>query len=631
MPAQGSSTLLPQTVDLLETYRGLVALGRINFDEDQVRVVLELRKLHKELADYAPPALTSHYLDYRLSKTISDDESEPWWSSTAPEDLVKKIDTKALVRVRNHAEDLAELTTPKGLLLTGPPGSGKSFLVDLWFDSLPTRYKARKHYSQLVLEVYRAVWIETQRRMASRYQAESPLPTTPQPWNKAVRARWRELIASGSLPMKWVRKPSMMFSAWSASYDQTIAFVVAQRLILRHWLLVFDEVQLLDVSSATLLADVLSWFWRMGGVIVGTSNKVPDDLYRNGVQRERLEPFVEAMKVRCPVVVMRTQQDWREVRALSSSSRTWYTIERQADFERKLAELRDSESIAAAEQPSARTLTVFGRSVHVPWAKGGICQFSFEELCEESMGSADYLTIASSFHTVVITSIPVLKLSAKNQARRFISLIDALYEARCRIVCLAEAEADALFFPDAVVADSPTDVDVLLAEAVGETRDVYRPNVSSYDAPNMAEAPAAPRPAVALEALSMFSGKEEQFAYKRALSRLREMTSEGYAKQERWTPLPADERKWERPSSVGAVPRGRAAAASAPATPKAGNDPDFAEEAAYDRGHFDPRQRPEAPRLRDEHIWGVRDDWGERANAWGRGAKAHEPPSRGDS
>ena len=153
------------------------------------------------------------------------------------------------------------------------------------------------------------------------------------------------------------------------------------------------------------------------------------------------------------------------------------------------------------------------------------------------MGPADYLTIASSFHTVAITSIPVLKVSSKNQARRFISLIDALYEARCRIICLADVEPDALFFPDAVSADAPTDVDVLLAEAVGASRTAYRPNIASYDAPNMAEAPAAPRSTVALEALSMFSGKEEQFAYKRALSRLHEMTSEGYAAQERWAVL----------------------------------------------------------------------------------------------
>ena len=192
--------------------------------------------------------------------------------------------------------------------------------------------------------------------MVSIHHQET-ISTEPPTWNRALRDRWRELVSSGSLPMKWARNTNMTFSTYASSTDQTIAFTVAQRLILRHWLLVFDEIQLLDVSSATLLADVLSWFWRMGGVIVGTSNKVPDDLYRNGVQRERLEPFVEAMKVRCPVVVMRTQQDWREVRASSGSSRTWYTHEQQMAFERKLAELCAHESPAAAGTVGYRSLS----------------------------------------------------------------------------------------------------------------------------------------------------------------------------------------------------------------------------------------------------------------------------------
>ena len=135
-------------------------------------------------------------------------------------------------------------------------------------------------------------------------------------------------------------------------------------------------------------------------------------------------------------------------------------------------------------------------------------------MSQQSLGPADYITLASTYHTAAITDIPVLKLSDKNQARRFISLIDALYEARCRIVCLAETKPEGLFFPDAPSAMSGTDsgslhshdVDVMLAEAVAETRDVYRPNVSSYDTPNMAEAPEAPMSALALDTLSIFSG-----------------------------------------------------------------------------------------------------------------------------
>ncbi|KAJ7105435.1 hypothetical protein C8R43DRAFT_906629, partial [Mycena crocata] len=160
--------------------------------------------------------------------------------------------------------------------------------------------KTRKHYSQLILEMYRGVWEETQCRMAySRPSNEIEHG----PWNPTIRDKWRELVATGSLPLLWRRRGQ----AGASPSTPTIAFAVARRLVLRHWLLVFDEIQLLDISSATLLADVLSWYWRMGGVIVRTSNKTPDEIYKHGVQRERLEPFVEALKVRCPLLTMRAE------------------------------------------------------------------------------------------------------------------------------------------------------------------------------------------------------------------------------------------------------------------------------------------------------------------------------------
>lgn len=271
---------------------------------------------------------------------------------------------------------------------------------------------------------------------------------------------------------------------------------------------------------------------------------------------------------------------------------------------------------------------------YVLWQVTDLTAF-LTDLCQ-SLGPADYITIASTFHTVIIASIPILHLSSKNQARRFISLIDALYEAKCRLICLAEAELQHLFFPDGAEESARQknvdNVDVLLAEAVGETRDVYRPNVSSYDYPKMDEHPnvteTTSSSAPALETLSMFSGKDEQFAFKRALSRLLEMTSESYRREERWTPLPDTARKWERSSAVDAL------TTSANAVPRnettfGGISSDFAEEAAYEnRGSVYVSQRPEAPRLREEHIWGVREDWGERSGRWGHGAAAYDGLNR---
>ncbi|KAF9816748.1 hypothetical protein IEO21_03910 [Rhodonia placenta] len=606
---------LPQQIDLLERYRGLCSSGKIRYDEEQIRVIMQLRRLQRELDGYAPPALSTQYLDPRESK--GNDDSKPWWlHESHPEE--------------SAAEDHRAL----GLLLTGPPGSGKSFLIDLWYSAIPTPFKARKHYNEIVLEIYRAVWEETRQRMAATHSTRSVASDSPSlSWNKSIRERWRALLRSGSLPLRWTRQANGRIS-FGGTVQPTIAFAVAQRLILRHWLLVFDEVQLLDVSSATLLADVLSWFWRMGGVIVGSSNKVPDDLYKNGVQRERLEPFVEALKARCPVYIMRSEHDWRATRATMTKVKTWYVNGQEREFDTKVRAFADVEC-----SPRSMQVIVFGRSLRVPWAIGSVCKFSFAELCDESLGPADYITLASTFRTVAITSIPILRMSAKNQARRFISLIDALYEARCRIVCLAEAKPEQLFFPDAPSAteeeayheQQSSDVDVMMAEAVAETQDVYRPNVSSYDAPNMAEAPKAPSSPLALDMLSIFSGKDEQFAFKRALSRLLEMTSDSYAEQEQWAPLPPSSRKWEAPSPQSQAdqrPDQRPLQWAPSLRPADLETADSVHGATRESSaSADSEGRPEAPRLSPAHVWGVREDWGDRAKDWGRGASAYENPS----
>ncbi|BGP21193.1 hypothetical protein JCM10295v2_000064 [Rhodotorula toruloides] len=791
-PSRAAATGV-EVADPLLLYYSLVAQGKIKKDEQQLRALVQMRKLHGELLDYQPPVQLFTLLDSiralpsasSSSATVSSSSLLPAWPfrrsplSSLGEGLTEQDErerlrlatmserekTTQLVKVLKANEGLEDLDTPKGFLLTGPPGTGKSLLMDLFFQSLPVASKTRHHYHAFLLWIYQGVHRALEKQRLENEEEERLMNELYQksgkkgyPWSrreemkaKAISQGWQSVFAGGR-------------SAHDASLN-TREFVLAQvaldLLKTQGWLLAFDELQLVDIAGAGLVSRVMSWYWRLGGVIVGTSNRVPEDLYKQGIQRATLSPFLTALSRRAPVIDLSSPTDYRLVARSQTPLSPSTDAEQPGDFgsvqawrrwgtrsrgwfvkgEDEAAWREALRWVVGNAEGGETVLTVYGRKVKVPWASGGVARFSFKDLCEKPLGPADYISIGSAFHTVIIDDVPVLPLSAKNEARRLITLLDALYETKTRLLAFADSPIDSLFFPDAISstpppppADIPVDdlptsfsefagsqapgssgpvhvldastfslplnssltqagkadqrqaqdaagemIDSLTEEMLGDVaQDLeapYRPNISSYDESAQvgayerdaaraleeqdeqvrrqvkkrmeqeARAPIHPSAATpSFQSLAIFTGEEERFAFKRAVSRVHEMSSAEYLVTVEHSPLPSAVRTWEQ--TVSTSPASLAAQAAAASASLARHTVGAkAPLPADDRlsGVLDPSdlrakwpegmpagvkkvdvRRQDKPVLSEAHVWGVREDWGKKAGRWGKGARAYE-------
>lgn len=279
---------------------------------------------------------------------------------------------------------------PRGLYIHGPVGRGKSMAMDLFFETAPAAKKRRVHFHAFMQEVHAR--LKDIRDEAGKDGTDDAIPT------------------------------------------------LAEQIIGEAALLCFDEFHVQNIADAMILGRLFDQLFDLGLTMVATSNFPPDRLYENGLNRERFLPFIERLKAKLDIVDLAGSTDYRLERLHNVP--VYYapnTDRAKAALMRIFALLTDD---AAGEVDE---IEVGSRKLVVPKAARGVAWFDFADLCEQPLAAADYLALTERYHTLILEGVPRLTRDRRNEARRFMTLVDALYECRANLVISADVEPRALY------------------------------------------------------------------------------------------------------------------------------------------------------------------------------------------
>jgi cell division protein ZapE len=281
---------------------------------------------------------------------------------------------------------------PRGLYVHGEVGRGKTMLMDLFFQESPVQHKRRAHFHEFMADVHERIYA------------------------------FRQNIARGEIP------------------DGDVIALTAATIFDQAWLLCFDEFHVTDIADAMILGRLFTRLFELGTVVVATSNVAPDDLYKGGLNRALFVPFIAQISEHMEVLQLDARTDFRLEKL--AGVKMWLVppdAAASAGLDKAWARMTGN----APCKP--RDIAIKGRILHVPCSAQGVARFSFADLCEQPLAASDYLRLARDYHTIMIDRIPVMDYGERNAAKRFIALIDTLYDNGVKLMASAEADPLSLY------------------------------------------------------------------------------------------------------------------------------------------------------------------------------------------
>jgi cell division protein ZapE len=281
---------------------------------------------------------------------------------------------------------------PRGLYIHGEVGRGKTMLMDLFFQLSPVTHRRRAHFHEFMAEVHERIY------------------------------GFRQNIARGEIA------------------DADVIALTAESIFDEAWLLCFDEFHVTDIADAMILGRLFAKLFELGTVVVATSNVAPENLYKDGLNRALFLPFIAQISAQMDVLKLEARTDFRLEKLVGV--KMWLV---PADAAADAALDRAWARMTGGAPCKPRDISIKGRRLHVPCSAQGVARFSFADLCEKPLAASDYLRLAHDYHTILIDRIPVMEIEQRNAAKRFISLIDTLYDNAVKLMASATADPVSLY------------------------------------------------------------------------------------------------------------------------------------------------------------------------------------------